>query len=220
MIRHIVMLHLRPDHDAGELSQIMDGLAALPRIAVHHGPNRDMEGKTPNHAYGWTGDFKEWGALGTDAADPGQRGLGGLPWGQGGGRGGGGGEGRKGGADANGTGEAEGEDARGDDEERKTRAAGSVPLQSWVARRGWCGQVQFAPPSLARACAASALPFSRYARLRLSFLSCPRHSSSIFCAFARAARRAACCCSRFASFSLRIVLSCCTMVASFFSSLS
>ena len=76
MIRHIVMLHLRPDHDAGELSQIRDGLAALPMIAFHHGPNRDMEGKTPNHAYGFTCDFKDLEALATYAADLVHQGLG------------------------------------------------------------------------------------------------------------------------------------------------
>ena len=60
-------------------------------------------------------------------------------------------EGTHGGADAKRTEESEEEDSKGDDEEKKTRAAVSLPLQSWVAHRGWCGQVQFAPPSLARA---------------------------------------------------------------------
>ena len=60
-------------------------------------------------------------------------------------------EGSHGGADAKRTEESEEEDSKGDDEEKKTRAAVSLPLQSWVAHRGWCGQVQFAPPSLARA---------------------------------------------------------------------
>jgi hypothetical protein len=63
-------------------------------------------------------------------------------------------QGTHGGADAKRTEESEEEDSsplEDDDEEKKTRAAVSLPLQSWVAHRGWCGQVQFAPPSLARA---------------------------------------------------------------------
>ena len=62
MIRHIVMLDLVADHDAGELAQVMAGLDALrDRIAgfrgFAHGPNRDFEGKSPDCAYGFTCDF-------------------------------------------------------------------------------------------------------------------------------------------------------------------
>ena len=61
-------------------------------------------------------------------------------------------EGTHGGADAKRTEESEEENSKDEElEEKKTRAAVSLPLQSWVAHRGWCGQVQFAPPSLARA---------------------------------------------------------------------
>lgn len=61
-------------------------------------------------------------------------------------------EGTHGGADAKRTEESEETNSKDEElEEKKTRAAVSLPLQSWVAHRGWCGQVQFAPPSLARA---------------------------------------------------------------------
>lgn len=61
-------------------------------------------------------------------------------------------EGTHGGADAKRTEESEEKHSKDEElEEKKTRAAVSLPLQSWVAHRGWCGQVQFAPPSLARA---------------------------------------------------------------------
>ena len=61
-------------------------------------------------------------------------------------------EGTHGGADAKRTEESEEKHSKDEElEEKKTRAAVSLPLQSWVAHRGWCGQVQFAPPSIARA---------------------------------------------------------------------
>ena len=43
------------------------------------------------------------------------------------------------------------EDAKGETDRGRSGSRVSLPLQSWVAHRGWCGQVQFAPPSLARA---------------------------------------------------------------------
>ena len=79
MIQHIVLLKLRPDHDADELQQVMAGLAALDLPGFEgfsHGPNRDFENKTPEYPYGFIGSFADAGALATYAADPAHQALG------------------------------------------------------------------------------------------------------------------------------------------------
>ena len=76
MIRHIVMLNLRMDHSPAELAAVMRGLGGLPMMAFHHGPNRDVEGKTPDYPYGFSCDFSDLTALETYAADPVHQALG------------------------------------------------------------------------------------------------------------------------------------------------
>ncbi len=75
MILHAVFLRLRPGCDEEELAGVMSGLAGLVgRIAgfteFRHGPNIDLEGKSPDHPYGFVGTFADRAALGAYAADP------------------------------------------------------------------------------------------------------------------------------------------------------
>ena len=80
MIQHIVMLHLTPDHDAAELVEIMDGLANLEITGFadfQHGPNCDMEQKTPDFPYGFICSFDDLNALDQYANDPQHHALGG-----------------------------------------------------------------------------------------------------------------------------------------------
>ena len=79
MILHIVMLNLLPDHNAGELRAVMDGLAGLNIdgfTAFRHGPNRDVENKTPDYPYGFICSFTDLAALGRYADDPHHKALG------------------------------------------------------------------------------------------------------------------------------------------------
>ncbi|MFT5064502.1 MAG: hypothetical protein ACJAXK_000921 [Yoonia sp.] len=79
MIQHIVMLGLKPDHDGAELAMVMDGLAALELagfIGFQHGPNRDVENKTPDHPYGFMCSFDDLDALDCYASDPKHQALG------------------------------------------------------------------------------------------------------------------------------------------------
>lgn len=80
-ILHAVYLALRPDHDAGDLAEVMAALAALVgRIegfaAFAHGPNIDAEGKSPGYPYGFVCTFEGRAPLDRYAADPGHRALG------------------------------------------------------------------------------------------------------------------------------------------------
>lgn len=80
MIQHIVMLHLTPNHDAAELAAIMDELASLEIegfAGFQHGPNRDMEQKTPDYPYGFICSFDDLIALTQYANDPKHQSLGG-----------------------------------------------------------------------------------------------------------------------------------------------
>ncbi len=81
MIRHIVMMTLKDDHDAGELSAIMMGLSALmPGIegfeGFEHGPNRDLEQKSPDFPYGFICTFNDVAALEAYAQNPDHQALG------------------------------------------------------------------------------------------------------------------------------------------------
>ncbi|KIC39978.1 hypothetical protein RA27_16925 [Ruegeria sp. ANG-R] len=81
MIRHCVMLRLRPDHDPAELAAVMHGLdqvaARLPGCSAFvHGRNRDFEAKSPDHPYGFTLDFTSEPDLQRYAADDAHRRLG------------------------------------------------------------------------------------------------------------------------------------------------
>lgn len=79
MIQHIVMLSLQDGHDPDELAAVMAGLAALdlPGFAgFAHGPNIDLEVKTPDYPYGFICTFTDQAALETYAADPGHQALG------------------------------------------------------------------------------------------------------------------------------------------------
>ena len=75
MISHVVMLALPDHHDAGELAQVMAGLAELVGvlpgfIGFDHGPNRDYEGKSPGFPYGFICRFSDRAALDAYATDP------------------------------------------------------------------------------------------------------------------------------------------------------
>lgn len=68
MIDHIVLLQLKPDHDAADLADVMDGLAALVGqidgfVAFRHGANRDYEGRSPAYGHGFVGQFRDALAL-------------------------------------------------------------------------------------------------------------------------------------------------------------
>lgn len=79
MIRHIVMLRLLPTCDAAELQAVMVGLAGLGLpgfLGFDHGPNRDLEHKTPDYPYGFICTFTDVAALQTYAADPDHHALG------------------------------------------------------------------------------------------------------------------------------------------------
>jgi len=80
MIQHIVMLQLTKGHDAVELTNIMDGLGALQIdgfTAFSHGPNHDLEGKTPDYPYGFICTFDNLDALRRYADDADHHALGG-----------------------------------------------------------------------------------------------------------------------------------------------
>ncbi|SDX58513.1 Stress responsive A/B Barrel Domain [Ruegeria halocynthiae] len=62
MIRHCVMLRLRPDHDVSELTAVMQGLGDVAKqlpgcSGFVHGPNRDFEANSPGYPFGFTLDF-------------------------------------------------------------------------------------------------------------------------------------------------------------------
>lgn len=79
MIRHIVMLGLPNGHDRAALASVMDGLAALDLTGFDgfaHGPNIDLENKTPDYPYGFVCTFADEDALRTYAADPSHQALG------------------------------------------------------------------------------------------------------------------------------------------------
>ncbi len=75
MIRHCVMLHLKPEVDIGALEQLCERLEALVGkldgcSGFRAGPNRDFEGKSANYAYGFTLDARDAGALAVYAGHP------------------------------------------------------------------------------------------------------------------------------------------------------
>lgn len=62
MIRHMFLLDLPQTYDRDELAAVMAGLAGLQDqikgfLAFAHGPNRDLEGMSPDCAYAFTCDF-------------------------------------------------------------------------------------------------------------------------------------------------------------------
>ncbi|SEN68401.1 Stress responsive A/B Barrel Domain [Loktanella fryxellensis] len=80
MIDHIVLLQLKPTHDPVALADVMRGLEGLVDdidgfTAFRHGPNRDYEGRSPHHAYGFVGQFHDALALAVYAQDPRHRAL-------------------------------------------------------------------------------------------------------------------------------------------------
>ena len=75
MIHHAVYLSLPEDADPSELAEVMIGLTELVGqiegfIAFHHGPNIDLEKKSPEAHYGFHGLFSDEEALNRYAADP------------------------------------------------------------------------------------------------------------------------------------------------------
>ncbi|MCO4847944.1 MAG: Dabb family protein [Yoonia sp.] len=79
MIQHVVMLRLKPDYDGTELAAVMDGLGALDIAGFtdfQHGPNRDVENKTPDHRYGFICSFHDLDALNRYAGEPAHQALG------------------------------------------------------------------------------------------------------------------------------------------------
>lgn len=82
MILHSVYLHLAPDFDRADCAAIMDGLAALVGhidgfSAFDHGPNIDVEAKSPEAPYGFVCTFADRAALARYADDPRHQMLGG-----------------------------------------------------------------------------------------------------------------------------------------------
>ncbi len=81
MIRHCVLLCLRPDASDTALATLMQALEkVVDRIpgcgAFCHGPNRDFEGKSPDHPYGFTLDAQDATTLAAYADDSEHRALG------------------------------------------------------------------------------------------------------------------------------------------------
>lgn len=81
MIQHIVLLHLRPDHDPQDLAAVMQGLSGLVGdierfTAFTHGPNRDLEQKSARYPYGFVCTFTDTAALQAYAIDPRHQALG------------------------------------------------------------------------------------------------------------------------------------------------
>jgi hypothetical protein len=68
MILHCVFLSFRGDVAAGEIAACMDHLSRLQRevdgmLSFAAGPNRDYEGKSPDHPYGFVITFRDRKAL-------------------------------------------------------------------------------------------------------------------------------------------------------------
>lgn len=81
MIRHVVMLRLRDDHDPAELAAALDALGKLVGkiegfLCFAHGPNIDAEGKSPCYPHGFLCDFADRAALDRYADDPRHRAIG------------------------------------------------------------------------------------------------------------------------------------------------
>ena len=79
MIQHIVMLRLKPDYEGAEFAAVMAGLARLDIAGFdgfQHGPNHDVENKTPDHPYGFICRFDNLDALNLYASNPTHQALG------------------------------------------------------------------------------------------------------------------------------------------------
>ncbi|GAA3860800.1 Dabb family protein [Celeribacter arenosi] len=79
MILHTVLCALRADYDAGELASIMAGLEALDIAGFDrfsHGPNIDLEGKSPLYPFGFQCQFTDRAALEAYGANPDHHALG------------------------------------------------------------------------------------------------------------------------------------------------
>ncbi len=73
MIKHVVMLHLSSGYDADELAHVMTGFDGLVTKGLEdftHGPNRDLENKTPDYPYGFICTFRDLDSLRRYADDP------------------------------------------------------------------------------------------------------------------------------------------------------
>jgi len=81
MILHAVYLSLAENADANELSDVMQGLQNLVGkiegfTGFDHGPNIDVEGKSPEAQYGFHGVYTDRAALDRYANDPRHQALG------------------------------------------------------------------------------------------------------------------------------------------------
>lgn len=81
MISHVVALGLTPDADRAVLGQVMQGLADLVGrvdgfLSFTHGPNVDLERKTPDYSYGFICRFTDRAALQLYANHPEHQALG------------------------------------------------------------------------------------------------------------------------------------------------
>lgn len=81
MIHHAVYLSLSDAADPSELAEVMKGLSALVGeiegfTAFAHGPNVDLEGKSPECHYGFHGSYDDRAALDRYARDPRHQALG------------------------------------------------------------------------------------------------------------------------------------------------
>ncbi len=81
MIRHVVLLDLPPDYDEEELFNIMLGIEDLIQTIpgftkFEHGPNRDFEGMSKTHAYGFICHFADEDTSRQYIVDPGHNAMG------------------------------------------------------------------------------------------------------------------------------------------------
>lgn len=75
MILHSVYLRLPQGTDRAELEAVMTGLKQLCKSLLgcagfQHGPNRDFEGKSQDHPYGFIAQFRDRAALAAYADNP------------------------------------------------------------------------------------------------------------------------------------------------------
>lgn len=81
MIQHAVYLNTHADLDEAALIETLTTLKALVGQidgfqSMHFGPNRDLEGKSPDYPWGFVATFRDTAALQAYASDPRHQALG------------------------------------------------------------------------------------------------------------------------------------------------